>query len=59
MDWYEADMFLWFLQDYKEEFIKCGEDFGWEVEDAKRFHKKMYAFAFRRWEKLMLEHSKL
>lgn len=57
MDWCEADMFLWFLRDYKKEFIECGEDFGWETEDAEHFHKRMYAFAFKRWAKLLIEHS--
>lgn len=41
LEFYEADMLAWFLRDFKDEFIECAENFGWETFDAEKFHDKL------------------
>lgn len=47
LDFYEADMLAWFLRDFKDEFIECAEDFGWETIDGEKYHAKLMAMAMK------------
>lgn len=55
LDFYEADVLAWFLRDFKDEFIECAEDFGWETFDAEKFHDKLMAMAMKDFNKVLTD----
>jgi hypothetical protein len=38
LDFYEADVLVWFLREQKSQFIKCADEFGYEQDEAADMH---------------------
>ncbi len=41
LNFIEADVLAWFLKDYKAQFLKCADEFGYEKAEAEDLHENI------------------